>query len=47
VNGVISAKAAGCITVGITTSFPQETLQKAGADIIIDRFEELKELLSL
>lgn len=44
-NGIISAKTAGCIAVGITTSFPKERLQQAGADYIVDTFKELSHLL--
>lgn len=45
-NGIISAKAAGCIAVGITTSFPKERLQQAGADYVVDSFKELSYLFS-
>lgn len=40
-NGIRSAKAAGCITVGITTSLPRTCLLAAGADLVIDGFAEL------
>jgi beta-phosphoglucomutase len=43
VNGVQAAKAAGCLCVGVTTSFSNETLQEAGADQTIPDF--LTELL--
>ena len=40
-NGIRSAKAAGCIAIGITTSLPRETLLAAGADYVINGFGEL------
>ena len=40
-NGIQSAKAAGCTVIGITTSFPAKTLESAGADYIIDEFDQL------
>lgn len=45
VNGVKAAKAAGAVAVGITTTFHREILHRAGADIVVDSFAELKELL--
>jgi len=45
-NGIRSAKAAGCIAVGITTSFPKEKLQDAGADFVVDSFSELAQKYS-
>jgi HAD superfamily hydrolase (TIGR01509 family) len=44
-NGVRSAKAAGCQTVGITTSFSSDTLLTAGADIVVRGFPELGKIL--
>ncbi len=41
VNGIRAAKAAGCRTIGITTSFPKDTLKNAGADYAVDKFEEI------
>jgi beta-phosphoglucomutase len=41
VNGIRSGKAAGCKAVGLTTSFERETLEKAGADLVVDGFSEL------
>jgi HAD superfamily hydrolase (TIGR01509 family) len=41
INGVISGKAAGCQVIGLTTTFPRETLLEAGAHFIIDTFAEL------
>ena len=44
-NGILSAKAAGCQTCGITTTFPKERLEKAGADFIVSNFQELEKIL--
>lgn len=44
-NGILSAKAAGCIACGFTTTFDKEKLEMAGADIVVDTFLELKEKL--
>lgn len=44
VNGILSAKAAGCVTVGITTSFPAKSLHEAGADYVINTFYELSDI---
>jgi len=40
-NGIRSAKAAGCVSVGITTSLSRERLSGAGADFVVDGFGEL------
>jgi HAD superfamily hydrolase (TIGR01509 family) len=45
VNGVLAGKAAGCVVVGITTTFDRETLASAGADIVVDSFSELRGVL--
>ena len=45
-NGVRSASAAGCIVIGITTSFDEPTLREAGAHIVIDSYDQLKGHLS-
>ena len=45
VNGVRAAKAAGCVTVGITTTFNPAKLSAAGADLIVDSFAELPTVL--
>jgi beta-phosphoglucomutase len=45
VNGIISATAAGCPAVGLTTSFPQQKLMRAGGIFCIDSFEELEQLM--
>jgi HAD superfamily hydrolase (TIGR01509 family) len=44
-NGIISAKAAGCMAAGLTTSFGKEKLESAGADIIFDDFSELLKII--
>jgi HAD superfamily hydrolase (TIGR01549 family) len=41
INGVLSGKAAGCQVIAITGTFPVELLLRAGADFIIDGFDEL------
>lgn len=43
-NGVISAKSAGCHVVAITTSFPEELLQRAGADLVAGSFGEISRM---
>jgi beta-phosphoglucomutase len=45
VNGLRAAKAACSTAVAITTTFNSETLVKAGADLVINSFSELKDLL--
>ncbi len=40
-NGIRSAKAAGCVTVGITTTMSHEALSAAGADFVIGSFLEM------
>lgn len=44
-NGVLAAKNAGALTIGLATSFPRETLLKIGADYTADTFDELQDLL--
>ena len=44
-NGIAAAKAAGCVAVGITTTFDASKLSAAGADVIVDSFAELRRLL--
>ena len=44
-NGLRAAKAAGCFAVAITTTFGREQLTEAGADKVVDSFDELKQLL--
>lgn len=43
INGIIAGKAAGCITLGLTTSFDKEKLIDAGADMVFDSYQELAE----
>ncbi len=45
VNGILAAKAAGCFAVGLTTSFVEEALRAAGADLVIENFGELQTAL--
>jgi beta-phosphoglucomutase len=40
-NGVISAKAAGCYVIGITTGFTSAELTTAGADSVVGSFAEI------
>lgn len=44
-NGIKSAAAAGCTVVGITTSFPSDVLERAGAHHIVSSFQELAWML--
>jgi HAD superfamily hydrolase (TIGR01509 family) len=44
-NGVVAAKAAECVTVGITTTFEAEKLAAAGADVVVESFSELRGML--
>jgi HAD superfamily hydrolase (TIGR01509 family) len=45
VNGLRAAKAAGCFSAAITTTFDKDALVTAGADIVVDSFSELRTLL--
>lgn len=45
VNGIVAAKSAGMLAVGITNSFPCETLIAAGADVVINNIMELSEVI--
>jgi beta-phosphoglucomutase len=45
VNGLRAAKAAGCVAAGITTTFAAETLSAAGADLVVESFDELRGVL--
>ena len=45
VNGLRAAKAAGCVSAAITTTFDKDTLVTAGADMVVDSFAELRTLL--
>jgi len=42
IAGIGAGRAAGTFTVGITTTFDRETLSKAGADLVVDSFPELR-----
>jgi beta-phosphoglucomutase len=46
VNGIVAARAAGCFSAGLTTSFSEASLREAGADIVVGSFSELKMLLT-
>jgi HAD superfamily hydrolase (TIGR01509 family) len=43
--GIRAARAAGCFTVGITTTFDAGSLSAAGADMIVESFQELRSAL--
>ena len=45
VNGIVSARNAQCFAVGLTTSFHRSQLLSEGANLVIDSFSELRELL--
>jgi HAD superfamily hydrolase (TIGR01509 family) len=44
-NGVRAGVGAGCQVIGITTSFPRQTLNELGAHLVVDTYEELARLL--
>lgn len=44
-NGIVAARQALCFAVGLTTSFRQSHLLSEGATLVVDRFNELRELL--
>lgn len=44
-NGVMSGKSAGCKMVGITHSFSRKELEDAGADYVVDHYDEILPLL--
>ena len=46
VNGIKAARAAGCYTIGITTSFQAPLLHEAGAQAVAGTYEEIQKLLS-
>jgi len=48
-NGILSAKAAGCVVVAITTSFSKSELKEANAeyDYVVDSYPELASLLTI
>lgn len=43
--GVGAGKAGGSFTVGITTTFDRETLLSAGADLVVESFAELRNVM--
>ena len=43
--GVRAARAAGSVIVAITTTFDRESLSSAGADLVIDSYDELRKML--
>lgn len=45
-NGIRAGKAAGAYVVGITTSFPKDTLLAAGADRVIDKFAQARDIFN-
>jgi beta-phosphoglucomutase len=44
-NGILAAKAAGCIAAAIPTSFTKQELVRSGADFVVDNFEQLRALI--
>jgi beta-phosphoglucomutase-like phosphatase (HAD superfamily) len=46
VNGIAAARAAGCFSAGLTTSFSEASLRETGADIVVGSYSELKTLLT-
>lgn len=47
INGVLSARAAGCPVAAITTSFSSADLQQAGADLVVPGYADLRVRLGL
>lgn len=45
INGIKAGTAAGCITVGLTTSFGKARLLDAGADYVFDSYDDLARFL--
>jgi HAD superfamily hydrolase (TIGR01509 family) len=45
-NGIRSAKAAGCVAIGITTTFPRSVLFDCGADSVADNFGEISKIFN-
>lgn len=43
-NGILSAKAAGLATIGVTHTFPREKLEAAGTDYIVSSLEQIRTL---
>ncbi len=46
-HGVRSARRAGCRVAGLTTTFGKEALAEAGAEVVVDRYDELARHLHL
>ena len=46
VNGIVAARAVGCFSAGLTTSFSEASLREAGADIVVGSYSELRALLT-
>jgi len=46
VNGIMSAKAAGMRSIGITTSFDKEVLLREGADFVCDNILQVYDIIS-
>lgn len=44
-NGILSSKAAGLTTIGVTHTFSKEKLEAAGADHIVSSLEKIRTLL--
>lgn len=47
INGVRAGKAAGCVVAGLTSSHSSETLQRAGADYVINSFSEISNFTTI
>jgi beta-phosphoglucomutase len=45
VNGIVAARHAQCVPVGLTTSFHRAQLLSEGAHLVVDSFSELRQLL--
>jgi len=45
VHGIVAARQAQCFAVGLTTSFHRSQLLSEGANLVVDRFSELRPLL--
>ncbi len=46
-NGILAAKNAGCVTAALTTTFDEQALLAAGADLVVASFAELRTALEL
>ena len=46
VTGIIAARAAGCFSAGLTTTFSEASLREAGADIVVGSYSEMRALLT-